>query len=116
MWPNIIIKDQNYHPQPQKGSGAAQMGQNMTKNGTKNSLKQPKTTKPAFGSFHQCINPTHHNVCFHIVFECFLQSQNPAGFSFSYLQPTFQQNPHLRGGIPHNNEFSEKSAQLLLSV
>jgi hypothetical protein len=49
MWPNIIIKDQNYHPQPQKWSGAAQMGHNMTKKGTKNSLNSLKPQNQHLG-------------------------------------------------------------------
>jgi hypothetical protein len=41
MWPKVIIKDPTYHPQPKRGFRAVQMGQNMTQNGDKNSLKQP---------------------------------------------------------------------------
>jgi hypothetical protein len=112
----------NYHqgsnlPSPtQKGSRAALMGQNMTQRGTKNSLKQPKTTKLAFGSFHQYGKPAYHKMNFHIVFWSFFQSPKPASFSFSHLQPTFQKNPHLTGGIPHKDEFKKKSAQLRISV
>jgi hypothetical protein len=47
---------------------AALMSQNMTQEGTKNSLKQPKTTKSAFGSFHQYGKPAYHKLNFHIVF------------------------------------------------
>jgi hypothetical protein len=41
MGPDIVIKEQNYHPQPKRGSEVGQMHQNMTQNGSKNSQKQP---------------------------------------------------------------------------
>jgi hypothetical protein len=41
----VIIKDLIYHPQPKKGSRTVQMGQNMTQNESKNSLKQPPPKK-----------------------------------------------------------------------
>ena len=83
------------------------MGQNMTQNGTKNSLKQPKTTKSALGSFHQLQNPNHQNINFYTFFEKFFQSTNPADFSLSYLQPTLPQNPHLRVDIPLKVNFQK---------
>jgi hypothetical protein len=55
-----IFKDLTYHPQPKKGYRAAQMGQNMTQNGSKNSLKQPllpPKKRSAFNSFHQFFSP-----------------------------------------------------------
>ena len=112
----MINKDPIYHPKPQKGSRAVQMGKKMTQNGTKNNLKQPQTTKSVFGSFHQFGYPNHHNINFHTVFGSFFVSPDTAGFSFSYLQPTFPQNLHQRGGIPHKSEFQNQGAQLLFSV
>jgi hypothetical protein len=92
-WPKVIIKDPTYHPQPKRGFRAAQMGQNMTQNRSKNSLKQPpqkrKKKRSTFSSFHQCGNPTYHNMRFHTVFGCFLQSQSLAGFSFFINHPLF---------------------------
>jgi hypothetical protein len=52
----------------------------------------------------------------HKVFERFFQSTNAAGFSFSYLQPTFPQNPHPRGGIPPKSGFSKAGAQVQFFV
>jgi hypothetical protein len=73
------------------------MGENMTQNRVKNSLKQPKTSKSAFGSIHHYRNSNIHNINIHTVFGRFFQSPNAAGFNFSDLQPTFPQNPHPRG-------------------
>jgi hypothetical protein len=73
----------------QERSGAAQMGQNMTRNGSKNSLKQRPQKTSALGPFHQRENPAHHNMCFHIVFGWFLQSKNLAGFIFLIYNPLF---------------------------
>jgi hypothetical protein len=72
------------------------MGENMMQNRVKNSLKQPKTSKSAFGSIHHYINYNIHNMDIHTVFGRFFQSPNAADFSFFYLQPTFLQNPNPR--------------------
>jgi hypothetical protein len=45
MLPDIIIKEQNYHPQPKRESGAGQIGQNMTQNWSKNSPKKAPPSK-----------------------------------------------------------------------
>ena len=44
------------------------MGLNITQDGTKHSLKQPKTTKSSFGSFHQFEYLSRHNMNFRLVF------------------------------------------------
>ena len=68
VWPEIVISESFHHPQPQRGSSALLRGQNMTQNGSKNSLKQPKATKSAFVYFNLYRNFNHHNINFHIQF------------------------------------------------
>ena len=92
------------------------MGENMTQNRVKNSLKQPKISKSAFGAIYHCNNFNLQNLDIHTVFGRFFQSQYPAGFSFSYLQPTFPKNPHPSGGIPHKSDISKAGAELQFSV
>ena len=116
MYPEIILKEPIHHPQALRGSRTSLMGENMTQNRVKNSLKQPKTSKSAFGSIHHYRNSNIHNMDFHTVFGKFFQSPNAAGFNFSYLQPTFPQNHHPNGGIPPKSEFSKAGAQVQFFV
>jgi hypothetical protein len=104
-WPKTIIKDPTHHPQPQRGYRAALLGQNMTQNGTKNSLKQPKTTKLALPSVTKSQSSKYRFL--YIFVKSFFQSTNPTDFSLSYLQPTLPQNPHLRVGIPLKVNFQK---------
>lgn len=45
MWPRIVLKEPIHNPHAQRGSRAVLVGQNMTKNMTKNRLKTPNTTE-----------------------------------------------------------------------
>ena len=64
MWPGIIIRELIQYPKAQRASGTAQMGQNMSQIGTKNTLKQLKNTILANSTFQEYVNPSHHKIGF----------------------------------------------------
>ena len=96
----MINKDPIYHPKPQRGSRAVQMGQKMTQNGTKNNLKQPQTTKSVFGSFHQFGYPNHYNMNFHTVYGRLLLDPEPCWFQFFLSTTYFSTQSSPKGGYP----------------